>query len=334
MPTLTLDRSPLVVQGGLGALVLAVSLLLAGCDAGGSAPGSETSTVSSVSVMVQSDTLDLPGTLLLPDTTAAVPGVVIVHGSGPVDRDGQSRVTTHPPIFERWAERMADRGIAVLRYDKRSTLPEVAAAHPRDVAYLDFVRDAVAAGQLLRNRAAVDPDRIVFVGHSQGGNVAPAAATRLGDVAGVAALAGPALAIDSLFVAQLEAAGTGVGCTAPQARAQFDSLRTDKLEPEGLICGLSPTFWRQWIRHTQKIDSVAAALKAPLFVQQGRADQRYPGSTLQRSLAGWRRIARTDVATVRVYDRVDHLFLRADSSVTAEAPLDDLISWIRHDTGP
>jgi hypothetical protein len=145
----------------------------------------------------------------------------------------------------------------------------------------------------------------------------------------VAALASPALAIDSLFVAQLEASGGRPGCTAAQARAQFDSLRTDEPDPTGLICGAGVTFWRQWIRHTQRIDSVAAALDPPLFVQQGRADQRYPGETLQHSLDGWRHLTRTDDARIETYSDVDHLFLEADTSATADEPLNDLISWIR-----
>ncbi|PSQ78780.1 MAG: hypothetical protein BRD35_00420 [Bacteroidetes bacterium QH_7_62_13] len=322
----------LMHRGPLSVVVLLL-FLLAGCDTGDPGtdpPGEDPSGVTSTAVTVERDTVGLPGTLLMPDTSAAVPGVVLVHGSGPVDRNGQDPQGRIPPIYERWAERMADRGLAVLRYDKRSTRPEVAQADPRDLTFLDFVRDAMAAGQLLRDRDGINPDRIVFVGHSQGGNVAPAAATRLDGAAGVASLAGPALATDSLFVAQLEAQGSGVGCPASRVRAQFDSLRTDTLAPKGLICGIGPPFWQQWIRHSEHIDSVAAALDAPILAQQGRADPNYPGGTLKRSLDGWRRIARTDNATVEVYDGVDHLFLEDGTTTTADAPLDDLITWIQN----
>jgi hypothetical protein len=314
--------------------LLLVLAFVVGCDTGGPGgdsdpPASDSSTVTSLTVDIESGPLDLPGTLLMPDTSAAVPGVVIVHGSGPVDRNGQGPAMNVPPIYERWAERMAERDIAVLRYDKRTTLPEVAQGDPRDLDFLDFVRDAVAAGEFLRTREGVDGNRIVFVGHSQGGNVAPAAATRLGNTAGVAALASPALAIDSLLVAQLDAGGGQPGCTAERARAQFDSLRTAKPPPDGLICGGGLSFWRQWIRHSEHVDSVAAALEPPLFVQQGRADPNYPGETLQRSLNGWRRVARTDRANVTLYDGVNHFFLDEGTTETADAPLNDLITWIR-----
>jgi hypothetical protein len=329
-------QRPSVSHGGLWAVVLSL-VLVAGCDTGG--PGGEstppivdTSAVPNITVTVPSDTLDLPGTLLMPDTSASVPGAVIVHGSGPVDRNGEVAGSNIPPVYRNWAERMAERGIAVLRYDKRTTLREVQQASPSTLTFLDFVRDAVAAGNFLRNRKKVDADRIVFVGHSQGGNVAPAAATRLGETAGVAALASPAFAIDSLVVSQLKTRPEVSDSAAEAARAQFDSLRTGPPPADGLIeIGQSVTsvsFWRQWIRHSQHIDSVATALESPLYVQHGRADATFPGTTLQRSLNGWRRIAQTDDATVTTYDGVDHFFQEAETNETADAPLDDLIRWI------
>lgn len=328
------------LRAPLSIIVLSL-LLVTGCDTGGSGtdrpeddpPGEDTTDITSTTVTVQNDTLALPGTLLEPDTSAAVPGVVLVHGSGPVDRNGEVPGTEIPPIYKRWAERMARRGIAVLRYDKRTTQPEPQ-QNPSALTFLDFVRDAVAAGELLRAREAVDGDRIVFVGHSQGGNVAPAAATRLGNAAGVASLAGPALAIDSLIVAQLEASPNAPDSVAQAARTQFDSLRTDPPPADSLISiggtQASVAFFRQWIRHTEHLDSVAAALDPPILAQQGRADRRYPGETLERSLDAWRRIAQTDDARIETYDGVDHFFLEDGTTNVAAPPINDLIVWIRN----
>jgi acetyl esterase/lipase len=288
-------------------------------------------------VTVSNDTLSLPGTLLMPDTSAAVPGVVLVHGSGRLDRNGQGPQARFPPVYKRWAERMSRRGIAVLRYDKRTTRPAVLRADPQAVTFRDFVDDAVAAGRLLRNRSDVDPTRLVYVGHSQGGNVASAAATRLGDAAGVAALAAPALAVDSLIVAQLRANPQISDSLAQAVRAQFDSLRTGPPPTDGHIeIGPNRTgtrYWRQWIRHSQMADSVAAVLSPPLFVQQGRADANYPDETLSHNINAWRHIANRDNTTLRTYDGVTHRFLDAGTSTTADAPLDDLISWIRNRDG-
>ena len=317
-------------------LLLVVGLLVvSACDS--TSPSSsfpEAPPVTATTVTVSSDPLALPGTLLTPDTNAAVPGVVLVHGSGAVNRNGQGPQARFPPVYKRWAERMARHGLAVLRYDKRTTQPEIARAAPQAVTFRDFVDDAVAAGRLLRNRPGVDPDRLVYVGHSQGGNVAPAAATRLGNVAGVAALAAPAFAVDSLIVAQLRANPQISDSLAQAVRAQFDSLRTGPPPPDDRIeigTGITGVpFWRQWIRHSQQADSVAAALAPPLFVQQGRADAHYPDETLSRNIAAWRRIADRDNTTLRTYDGVTHRFLDADTPTTASAPLDDLISWIRN----
>lgn len=314
-----------------------MGLLLAGCDSGGTAVEPDEPrripSVNSYAVTVENDSVFLPGRLLVPDTSATVPGVVLVHGSGAIDRNGQDPAGVIPPIFELWAEYMAKRGIAVLRYDKRTTREVVREGNPRFNTFLDYVGDAVAAGREIREREGVDPDRIVYVGHSQGGNVAPAAASRLGTVAGVVSLAGPALAMDSLLVAQLDKNGGRADCLPNQVRAQFDSLRTEGLTPTNFICGAGPTFWRQWIRHSQKMDSVAAALDAPFFVQQGRSDSRYPGEMLKRSLDGWRRIAQTHDVTIKTYEGVDHFFREEGTGRTAEPPLKDLIDWIR-ERGP
>lgn len=314
----------------LFSLLCGITILATGCDAGGSS-SEDASPFTATSVTVPSDTLSLPGTLLMPDTSAAVPGVVLVHGSGRLDRNGQGPQARLPPVYKRWAERMARRDIAVLRYDKRTTQPAVLRADPEAVTFRDFVRDAVAAGRLLRNRPSVDPDRVVYVGHSQGGNVAPAAAARLGNVAGVAALAAPALAVDSLIVAQLRANPQGSDSLAQAVRAQFDSLRTGPPPADGRIeIGPSRTgtrYWTQWIRYSQKADSVAAALSPPLFVQQGRADAHYPGDTQSRNIDAWRRIAAADNTTLRTYDDATHRILNAN------APLTDLIAWIRNRDG-
>ncbi len=105
-------------------------------------------------------------------------------------------------------------------------------------------------------------------------------------------------------MAQLEAGGSAPGCTASEARAQFDSLRAGRPVSNHLICGAGATFWRQWMRHSQKADSIAAALEDSLFVQQGLADQNYPESTLEQNLTAWRRIAQAGNASVQTYEDV------------------------------
>ncbi|HYM85370.1 MAG TPA: alpha/beta fold hydrolase, partial [Pseudoxanthomonas sp.] len=132
---------------------------------------------------------DLHGTLAMPTTTNKVPGVVLVHGSGPQDRD--ETIGPNRPFLD-IARGLAERDIAVLRYEKRSK------ARPQDFANGQYTmdeettNDAVAAVAALRATPGIDPDRVYVLGHSQGGMLAPRIAERSGKVAGLILLAAPA----------------------------------------------------------------------------------------------------------------------------------------------
>jgi acetyl esterase/lipase len=137
--------------------------------------------------------LTVHGTLRMPETVGhPVPGVVIIAGSGPTDRDGNSavpgfadvRMDTHVWL----AEVLAGRGVASLRYDKFGAgetglgpfedRPGDAAERTFDELFVQVARDAL---RHLGNRHGIDADRLLFLGHSEGGMVALAAAVDAGD---------------------------------------------------------------------------------------------------------------------------------------------------------
>ncbi len=131
----------------------------------------------------------LVGALSLPAGKGPFPAVVLVHGSGPNDQD--ETVGAVKP-FRDLAWGLASQGIAVLRYEKRTrTYGEKMSKLPVTVKE-EVIDDAVAAVDFLRDNDAIDKKRIVVLGHSLGGALAPriAAATK-GKVAGVVVMAGP-----------------------------------------------------------------------------------------------------------------------------------------------
>src|SRR6266700_2298861 len=72
---------------------------------------------------IHSGALELGGTLTVPRAAAGkVPVVVIIAGSGPTDRNGNSLMGIRPNSYAQLAWRLAERGIATLRYDKRGML--------------------------------------------------------------------------------------------------------------------------------------------------------------------------------------------------------------------
>jgi uncharacterized protein len=121
----------------------------------------------------------LAGTLVLPDGPRRHPAVVLFHGSGPQQRD----------LFTaRW---FAKQGVAALAYDKRGV--GESAGNFRDVPFMELCGDGLVAIDYLKSRKEIDPKRIGVWGLSQGGWLAPLAASRSSDVAFVIAVSGPAV---------------------------------------------------------------------------------------------------------------------------------------------
>jgi dienelactone hydrolase len=145
----------------------------------------------------------LPGTLSLPRGVGArVPAVVLVHDAGPLDQHGTVEAR-HP--FRDLARGLAARGVAALRYDKRTRAHGKRLAAIEDLTVDDeVIDDALAAAAALRLRKDVDPDRIHIVGLGVGGYLAPRVAEEDPRLAGLVLLAPSARSIARLVVAQTE----------------------------------------------------------------------------------------------------------------------------------
>lgn len=146
----------------------------------------------------------LAATFTLPPGAGPFPAVVLLTGSGAQDRD--EALAGHRP-FAVLADALARRGIAVLRADDRGT-----AASSGDFASAtspDFAQDALAGVRFLLQRPEVDGSRIGLIGHSEGGIVAPYAATRdqpeSSRIAFIVMLAGPGERLGDTIIAQQRA---------------------------------------------------------------------------------------------------------------------------------
>ncbi|NMX73102.1 alpha/beta hydrolase [Pseudomonas sp. WS 5532] len=144
---------------------------------------------------------ELFGSLLLPKSDKPVPVVLIIAGSGPTDRNGNSADGTRNDSLKRLAWVLARNNIASVRYDKRGVAASLAATPDERNLTLDaYVADAVAWGKLLKADSRMG--QLIVLGHSEGALVATLAAPQL-DPAGVISLSGSARPVDQVIRQQL-----------------------------------------------------------------------------------------------------------------------------------
>ncbi len=155
-----------------------------------------------------------------PDGPGPFPAAMIIDGFGPDNRDGGLQGT----LYRDWADALVARGVAVLRYDKRglgaSTGPALSWLNP-----LVMRADAVAATRVLARLPDVDRTHLALIGHSQGGDLALAAAWRVPAIDRVITLAAPGRPLgDFANAGQLAVLGRIVGTKAARATARLDPL--------------------------------------------------------------------------------------------------------------
>jgi len=283
-------------------------------------------------VIVGADEWKLPGTLTLPTGAGPFPGIVLVHAEGANDRD---ETIVAIKVFKDLAEGLASRGIAVLRYEKRSKQYPARVAAARDwTVDSETVTDAVRALDLLRSQKEVNPRRVYMLGHSLGGYVSPRIAEEDGKLAGIVVLAGNARPLEDLIVEQAEYLGLPAkqieGLKAQAARVK--SLEhADADAPK--VMGMPVSY----LLDLKGYDPVAAAKKLSvtmLFLQGERDFQ-----VTTKDLALWKTglAARKDVS-FKTYPALNHLFVAGEGKSTeaeyrkpghvAPEVIDDIVTWI------
>ncbi|MFB6071904.1 MAG: alpha/beta fold hydrolase [Halobacterium sp.] len=285
------------------------------------------SAFSETDLSLSSPACELGATLTTP-ADGADAGVVLVHGSGPNDRDGT--LGPNKPLKDiAWG--LASEGVAVLRYDKRTYACDAATDE------LGFgplvVDDALTA--LSRLRSETDVSETAVVGHSLGGYAAPRIADRDGDASAfmLAANSRPLYAIvpgQIRYLANLDGSvGEAEREQIEAAEATADRLANGNYEDGGFAWGAS--FWRDVADYDPV--SVAAELDAPAYALQGGRD--YQVSPTE-DFPAWQEVLPNDRA--RLYDDLNHLFIAGEGQPNpseyfqpgnvAEAVVTDLAEWL------
>ena len=178
----------------------------------------------------------LAGTLTRPmKSERPVPAVVLITGSGPQDRD--ETIFNHKP-FKVIADYLTRRGIAVLRCDDRGVGKSTGGSATATSA--DFATDALACLRYLTTRQEIDKTKIGFIGHSEGGMIAPMVASESHDVAFIVLLAGTSVPGEEILLMQSDLISRANG--VPDSLLAINSEQSKKMyavlnsDPDSTSC--------------------------------------------------------------------------------------------------
>lgn len=227
-------------------------------------------------------TLDTPtgkiaGTLLVPPGPGPYPLVVIIAGSGPTDRNGNSPALPGANnSLKLLAEGLADHSIASLRYDKRG-IGESAKAMVReaDLRFDMYADDA--AGWVHKLRGDHRFTTITIVGHSEGSLLGMLAVQR-SDADGYVSIAGAGRAADKILREQLSK-------QLPTSLLTFSNNALDTLLAGHTVDSVPPTlaalfrpsvqpYLISWLRVDPQVE--IARLAVPVLIAQGSLDAQVP----------------------------------------------------------
>lgn len=287
--------------------------------------------------------LKLTGTITIPENEKACPAVVMITGSGEQDRD--ETIFGHKP-FAVIADYLTRNGIAVLRVDDRGIGGSEGSVSSS--TSLDFVSDVLAGVKFLKDRKEIDPKKIGLIGHSEGGLIAPIAATKSQDIAFIVMMAGPGTVGEQILYEQAALIAKAAGLPDLSIEQQkltqqkiFDVLKSEPdtakakgklLETlsQGMYAGMNDGMKKAidaeisnvnsaWFRFFLTYDPkpTLAKVKCPVLALNGAKDLQVPVSNLAAIIKAINSGANMNVDTVR-FTNHNHLFQNCETGSTAE----------------
>ena len=261
-------------------------------------------------VVLPSQPAPLYGTLLAPPDAWAV--AVILPGSGPTDRDGNSTLGVAASTYRLLAEGLADQGVATLRIDKRGVAASAAAGPAEaDLRFDAYAADARAWAAEAATRAG--KPCAWLIGHSEGALVALKAVQGGHDkVCGLILLSGAGRPAGAVLREQLASLPEPTKTQAFAALTELEAGRTVADAPPALAALLRPSV-QPYLISWLPLDPAAliAAYDGPVFIGQGTTD-------LQVSVTDAQALAAADPrATLKLWDGVNHVLKTAPADRAA-----------------
>ncbi len=277
----------------------------------------------------------LPATLTIPNGTGPFPAVILVHGSGPNDRD-----ETYGPNkpFKDIAWGLASRGIVVLRYEKRTLLyADQITRLSNFTVQEETIADAVAGVNFLSASSVVNHSKIFVLGHSLGGMLAPRIALQNDLIKGLIILAGPTRHLEDLILEQSRYLANLSGLNQSENIATLEQqvmkVKNLDINQSEDVLGAPRAYWADLAAY----DPVATAklLDISLFILQGDRDYQ----VTMTDFARWNEtFYGNPLVTLKTYPSLNHFFIAGTGEPTdaeylieghvAFEVVSDIASWI------
>jgi fermentation-respiration switch protein FrsA (DUF1100 family) len=295
------------------------------------------SAFTEMNISVGSGQWKLPGTLSIPKGAGPFPAIVLVHGSGPNDRD--ESIGPNKP-FKDIAWGLASKGIVVLRYEKRTKqYPEQIATILNFTVQDETIDDAVTAVDVLNASSFVNHSRIFILGHSLGGMLAPRIGAQDHRIAGLIILAGPTRHLEDLMLEQTWYLANLSGINQSEQIAPLEKL-VMKVKMLNIslgedVLGAPKAYWADLATYDPVV--TAQSLHIPLLILQGKRDYQ----VTMTDFARWNETFFGNVSvTLKTYLTLNHLFITGTGASTnieysieghvAEEVVADIAVWIKN----
>jgi len=281
---------------------------------------------------------ELAATLSKPIIEDVFPAVVLVHGSGPNDRD--ETIGPNKP-FKDIAWGLASNNIIVLRYDKRTkTYSEDFSSLTNYTVEEEVIDDVIYAVDFLKNDINVDKKNIFIIGHSLGGMLAPRIALQDPGIKGIIILAGPARKLEDLINNQTKYISNIDGIIDENESLQIEyveeivtKIKDLNFSDNELIFGAYKSYWKDLNNYNQI--ETANSLIIDILILQGERDYQV---TLTDYNMWFNSIGSKDNVKLNLYPNLNHLFMTGVGNSTPdeyqkeghveEIVIEDIIQWI------
>jgi dienelactone hydrolase len=285
----------------------------------------------------------LPGTLTIPKGSGPFPAIVLVHGSGPNDRD--ETIGPNKP-FKDLAGGLASKGIVVFRYDKRTFHYRSQLAKDANEITIrqETIDDAAAAVDFLAANPQIDKHRIIVLGHSLGGMLIPRIAAENKTIAGFVIMAGSTRPLEDSVLEQVKYIAMMDGKIEPEERKALTKIQKQvemvkspsltKNTPNDQMPFNSPAgYWLDLRGYNPAVE--AKAITQPMLILQGQREYQ----VTMDDFDGWKKeLGNKANVEFKLYPDLNHVFItgkdkcRPEEYMTpghvAGEVIDDIAAWI------